>query len=314
MRILQRWRVPLQLFIVALILFFLLRALLGNWQQVASYPWHFRYHYLALSLILLVGTIFVWASVWKTMLSRLGEQLSTKDGIRIYILSNTAKYLPGSIWGYVGRAYMGYAKGLSQTAVWLSSFLEVAVTVVASLILFSSSLILSPSPFSHRAFVYLAAVAALSLLSLWPPLFNRATNLLLSRLHRPGRSSLGYLDMIFFLSMAFLIHAVIGLAFYLFVSAVMLLPSSALPSLIGAWSFSATVGLVSFFAPYGLGVKEGILSLLLSMYMPTGTAAAVALLSRVWSISGELLSMALLLIWERRKDREGTAKTLSMLR
>jgi uncharacterized membrane protein YbhN (UPF0104 family) len=97
---------------------------------------------------------------------------------------------------------------------------------------------------------------------------------------------------------------------------VMLLPSSALPSLIGAWSFSATVGLVSLFAPYGLGVKEGILTLLLSMYMPTGTAAAVAILSRVWSISGDLLSTALLLIWERRKDREGregTAKTLSML-
>jgi uncharacterized membrane protein YbhN (UPF0104 family) len=96
----------------------------------------------------------------------------------------------------------------------------------------------------------------------------------------------------------------------------MLLPSSALPSLIGAWSFSATVGLVSLFAPYGLGVKEGILTLLLSMYMPTGTAAAVAILSRIWSISGDLLSTALLLIWERRKDqeeREGTAKTLSML-
>jgi hypothetical protein len=146
----------------------------------------------------------------------------------------------------------------------------------------------------------LLIAALVSFFLILPPVFNRLTSLISRWFHHPvNYSMLLYRDMTQFLLWGILMHILIGSAFYLFVTSVVQLPSETFPHVIAMWSFSAMVGLISFFAPYGLGVRESTLVLLLSAHMPVGLAIAVALLSRLWTVIGDVLSSLLALLWTR---------------
>ena len=59
--------------------------------------------------------------------------------------------------------------------------------------------------------------------------------------------------------------------------------------LCGIFAISVIAGIVSFFVPAGLGVREGILSYLLSLFIPISAAILISLVMRVWIASGELV-------------------------
>jgi hypothetical protein len=68
------------------------------------------------------------------------------------------------------------------------------------------------------------------------------------------------------------------------------------------FSLAWTVGFVVFFAPAGLGVRETVLSLLLSTFLPVSQAVSIALLSRIAWIVTEAIWI-LISIWISR-DRK----------
>jgi uncharacterized membrane protein YbhN (UPF0104 family) len=63
------------------------------------------------------------------------------------------------------------------------------------------------------------------------------------------------------------------------------------------WEIVATfgaaylIGFLALFAPGGLGVREGIITLLLASYLPGGLPAAVAVAARLWTTAIELVSL-----------------------
>ena len=60
--------------------------------------------------------------------------------------------------------------------------------------------------------------------------------------------------------------------------------------LTACFAFAWIVGFLSFLTPGGLGIREGLLGLLLSNYMIPSQATNVALLCRLWMLSAEILS------------------------
>jgi hypothetical protein len=59
--------------------------------------------------------------------------------------------------------------------------------------------------------------------------------------------------------------------------------------LMSNYAISWLVGVITIFAPGGIGVREGILGLLLGKVMPLATAFLIAVVSRLWLIGLELL-------------------------
>jgi len=94
-----------------------------------------------------------------------------------------------------------------------------------------------------------------------------------------------------------------GLAFFLFVKSLSPLGWHQFPAMMGIYATAWTVGFLSVVTPGGLGIREGVLSLLLSAYLPPATATLVALLSRLWSLAAELVLAggAITLRWKRRQ-------------
>lgn len=59
--------------------------------------------------------------------------------------------------------------------------------------------------------------------------------------------------------------------------------------LTACFAFTWIVGFLSFLTPGGIGIREGLLGLLLANYMPAPQATLVALLCRVWMLSAEMV-------------------------
>ena len=85
-----------------------------------------------------------------------------------------------------------------------------------------------------------------------------------------------------------------GLSFWLFM--ISILPDAHVPivAAVGAFVNGYIIGYVALFSPGGFGVRELIVTLLLGPYIGAA-AAGVAVASRIWNLSVEVL--ALVIAW-----------------
>lgn len=286
----------LQALFVLAVLFFLGRVLLTQWAQIKAFPWHFRIVPLMLSMAFQLAAIFFWATIWCRMVGRwLAHPMRWIDGTLIYVLSNLVKYVPGSIWGYASRVYLGADKGLDAINVGISTVWEVGIAVVASLLLSSVTLFPYLRSIDQRLLCSLLIVALLCFCGLLPPVSRWWMRLISNRKIAHRASYVRWQDFWLYLSTALATHVLVGIAFFFFVYSLTDVSPRSVWGLAGIWSFSATSGLVVVLAPYGIGVREGILTWLLQIFVSPGVAILISLASRLWTICGELLAVLLAL-------------------
>ena len=70
-------------------------------------------------------------------------------------------------------------------------------------------------------------------------------------------------------------------------------------TLISLFTFSFFIGYISLITPMGLGVREGITTYGLLPFLASGSAALVALFSRVIFIISELISLLIVILWNK---------------
>ena len=80
-----------------------------------------------------------------------------------------------------------------------------------------------------------------------------------------------------------------GIAFFLFVRSLSSVVWTDAGILTACYAFAWIVGFLSFLTPAGLGIREGLLGLLLSNYMLVPQATLIALLCQVWMLSAEII-------------------------
>ncbi|MCX5672753.1 MAG: hypothetical protein NTU94_15660, partial [Planctomycetota bacterium] len=81
----------------------------------------------------------------------------------------------------------------------------------------------------------------------------------------------------------------IGMAFWLAARSVSDVPLARAPFVISASALAVTIGFVAVFAPAGLGVREGLLLLLLATVLGDATTALVIVSVRFFQVAVESL-------------------------
>ena len=115
-------------------LFFLLKALKDNWQDVAAIRIDTAgWGWLGLSLSVTL-TAHVWGGwVWGWILQALGQPTTGYWASLVYLKTNIAKYLPGNVWQFVGRISAVTAAGGSFGVATLSVLLEPLLMAASAL-------------------------------------------------------------------------------------------------------------------------------------------------------------------------------------
>lgn len=114
--------------------YFFLHSVVAHWHVFIQVRWGaWVWPTLALALIMYVSTYALVTFAWGLSLKALDHPLNYWDTLRILLLSQFAKYLPGNVGHHVGRVLLAKRKGLPTDAVLGSMFLDTLLVLAAAL-------------------------------------------------------------------------------------------------------------------------------------------------------------------------------------
>jgi len=229
------------------------------------------------------------AAIWHLNLRMLGVRLPFAAALRAFLFSQLCRYVPGKVWMLGGRTWLGAAYGADGTLVAASTAVEFGTYMLAGLFVSAVWMLTRGSPAGGIPPAAFAGAAAVLLAALHPAVFRAALNTAARLAGRPPvRVDLRVRTLGILFACYVVQWGVLGLAFRLFLLA-MGVDGVGMADSVGVLAVASCAGVLAIIAPGGVGVREGVLSLLLvSCGVAEGVAAGAAILSRLWMIAVEL--------------------------
>jgi hypothetical protein len=286
-----RWlRLTVGLAIVLGSLCFLMFRLIRDWHQIPFGRLSFAPLYLVASFVVLIFIHFpIYGWLWQAILGTLDARIPVWKAAAITALSCIGKYAPGKVWFTLGRMSFAKREGVPEAKSLLSVVLEITVTLLAGIILLGIAILLVPRSQVPARVYYLFLMIPLCLIALYPPVMNWLLRTGLKLLRLPlfeWRLSAGGLSKV--LGICMLDWLAQGIGSFLLVRSFYPVALSQLPVMLGGYAVSWMIGFLILITPAGLGVREGIYTLILKTVMPEPVAIISAIVTRVWITLGEL--------------------------
>jgi uncharacterized membrane protein YbhN (UPF0104 family) len=219
---------------------------------------------------------------WHQMLKRCGYPLPMHQLFRIYFLTGVTRYLPGGIWHFGGRI------------VWLNQ-LSVPLKVSTQTVVAEQASVLWVALVSSMFFVFSESLPGLLLQALVGlmcfVLLIAASVILTWTLKAAGHENRNHKVQSFKqIALYFVFWLCYGISIYILIIALEYPLQHIEPfRVIGYAALSWAVGYLVIFVPGGVGVREGVLTVLLSALLPFPIAGTIALLARMVSTIPELI-------------------------
>lgn len=215
----------------------------------------------------------------KRLLSLHGIRVSYRKAVGLYFIPSQGKYVPGKVWSLLWAA----AAYQRQGADWPTAF---ACTIVMTGVHLISALMVA----------FLLGMTALGVSSAWlflglfgllaihPSFFYGVINTALTRVKRePVNTRLSGFELVRLLGLNSLYWCFIGVGF-LCVSYSFFGHSPGFFATASAQSLACATGMLAFFTPAGLGVREGAMAFFLTPVIGAGIALALSALQRLWQL------------------------------
>ncbi len=237
---------------------------------------------------------------WVLSLKWWRQSLTYIDALRIWFLSNLARYIPGAVWQFVGLAAMCRARGVSAVAATTAILLQQVLLLLTGLVL---TLALSPQllgdwtaardPVTLIALVLVGISVLIVGLPALVPRFKVLTERVTGRDVAWPEPPVGALGI--YAASLLVPWLVYGVAFHLF--AVAMMGPGAPPAIVSVAAFvgSYVAGIIAVFAPGGLVVREVALTAALTPVVGAQYALFLAVVSRLWLVAVELITTLLVL-------------------
>jgi hypothetical protein len=240
---------------------------------------------LSATLGLYCLTYVLMAQAWAILAKACGARSSSGDLKRIFLTSQIAKYLPGNVAQFIGRAWAGQALGIPLKSLGMAMALEIAGVLAAcsilALLTFTSGLIETAGQ-GHQRFIIpiavgLAAIGALIGATL--------------ALYRSERQTHLVAPLLLAIACYLFVLSLLAIGNILLIGALTGDMSWALAGRIaGAFIVSWLVGFVTPGSPAGLGLREVTFFSLLAGSYSSETLILSATAFRLATISGDLLA------------------------
>jgi uncharacterized membrane protein YbhN (UPF0104 family) len=305
----RRMKTIIGTLITLAIFVWMFRPIVMRWHDVNTRIGETSLWKFAVAAGMFAAFLFVFrVTSWRWIVGAFGHRLPLPAAARIWSTSELARYLPGVIWQVVGRVYLVKPYGVSAAECSTSQVLELAVFLLANVLVALACLpwFAGQMPHEVRSLLYSgAALAPLLLLLLIPRVFYGAIDGILKKLRKPpiavrmpGRQLAGLVGW----AVAGLLWQ--GLAIWLLMGQrhALNLDISRLGLVVGAYCLAWCAGFLAFWAPGGLGTREFVLILTLRFALPPTVAqhfgdeasfnafiSFLAVLLRLWTIAGEII-------------------------
>ena len=230
---------------------------------------------VASGLVTAAGVVAT-AVAWWFWLSALGARLPLAAAVRLVLVTQTGKYIPGGVWPYLAQAAVGRAYGVAPVIFPVATMLWVLCHLVTGATLGGLAVMAAGYPV-WGALIAVGGLAGVLLLGL-PAVVQRV-----------GRGRFQFTRGA--TAKAWAGHALIVVAWVCYGFGITLLVQGVGTELslargTGAFAAAWVAGFLVIPAPAGAGVREAVLMLLFDL--PSGQALAVVLVSRILTVFADL--------------------------
>ena len=301
--------------VAGILLLYLAKPFLQTHSTLKDVDFEIQWHWLFCSFCLINLQLSAYLYPFAKLLSGVSQKhVSFRDAWTIFHLANITRYLPGRVWGFIRLLSLSKQFGLSKTAVGSSIMLQVAIETFFGGI-FAMSLLFSHQmrgivqgvleKLTENVIISILVIIGLIVGSLFSftvlsskvrqfTIILRDTAEVLFQ-----KSFWGQWMKIF--SSHILLWLCQGLAFFLFVQSFVPVKWSDIGVISACYAFALIVGFLSLLTPGGLGIREGLLGILLANYMSAMHATRIALLCRVLMLSAEIILAGIAFLYNRRR-------------
>ncbi len=275
-----------------LILWFMIKDLVENWEAVVPYLTGMKIPLFLLSIIL-YGIAFLFTGYnWTWLLWKMEAGPGRREYLNAHMVSALARYIPGGIWSIVGKAYLCNKKGVSAQATTVSIILEYVFQIASSGLFFVA---LIPFLFQSGWNTWLAGgcvVAAAAVLLLLPACINLGIRIL-SKVLKKDCGEIHLKPAFVYQVLLRYVGAwlVTGVGLLLLVAAFSDFDLLQGVYLVLSYPVSWVVGFLSP-SPNGMGIREGILRILLGERQAHELVLLIVVTTRIWTILGEIVAFA----------------------
>jgi hypothetical protein len=300
----MNWRRIATIIFAAAALAFLGLLVRSQWSELRNYDWSLEPAWALLALLGLEAAWLFELDTWRSILAGLGGRLSFGRAAEIWYLSNIIRYLPGNVWQFLGMAEMAAEDGISRVSTFTSIVLHQAISTAAGVTLVAVYFAAAgESEWATRVRPVLWLVP-LGLILLQPRLLEAIMNRILAFVKRPPiQVTLTWGQVWVLLLRYVIVWLLLGSAFAALVRSITGVGWSDVPWLIATWVTAYTAGYLSMLTPSGLGVREGVMTLMLGELLPVSVAVVASIIARLWMVAGELVGAGAVLLARAVKAR-----------
>jgi hypothetical protein len=288
--------------------YWLIRKIALHWIDVKDRAGSVSIFWFVIAAMMFALFLFVVRAMsWRRIINSFGHELPVAPAVRIWSTSELARYVPGVVLQVYGRMHLARPYGIGGTECAASQILELVIFLLANILIGVTCMLFFGFHNVHYQakawLIGLTAVIPLLLLALHPRVFYGIMDHVMRWRNKPplkqrlsGRQLLALLG-----------WAIIGLmwqnlAVFLILKGPLELHWAKWYVVSGAYCVAWCAGFVVVTAPGGLGVRELVLVLTLSLVLPStvtkmfqtsGAEKAfltyLGALLRLWTIAGELI-------------------------
>ena len=288
-------------YLIALaILLFLFKRLTGLIEELKVESISFSLFFFIISCAILISYRTLRISPWLTIYQKTTSKSVSVLSVWIFFqLSELGKYFPGKVGHFVGIVALSRPLGIAKTGAIVSTLLQLIFQCTLGALVGLPAL-LSPAAreflrnslehFQHNIPLFIGTLAVIvGLCAVFLILFRKQLFTSKTYLQEGMQAIFSIMGTLRLIGTYLLLWVYLGIAFFLFVKSISAIHVTQFPIIMSIYAFAWSFGFMSLVTPGGLGVREGILSVLLTSCLPPATATLVALLSRVWAIGVEII-------------------------
>lgn len=270
-------------------------AVAKNWREVSADIGRIDGSTFALAAVLVCLPPLFTVLGWRMLMADLGSPLHVAPAGGIFFVGQLGKYVPGAVWSIVAQAEIGARLHIPRKRSAVVAFVSVAMAAICGLIVGAPAvplLITRDDSAARTGWALLLAVPLLAVV-LWPPLLNWGIATVLRVLRRePLEHRLS--------GRAVLTTALLFMGAWVSSGLHVLVLARAtgggdyetgqlvLATLCG-FALASSIAMFSVVLPAGVGVREGVLVLILAPVTSTSSATAVVVISRFLTVAADVL-------------------------
>lgn len=228
---------------------------------------------------------------WQLLIRSLKEKISFFNAGKSWLISNLAKYIPGTIWIPLSRGYIGKEEKISYLKSMVAWVFELYFHMASSALIFCGYLFITSNDVFKKIILAIICILTIAIpiskdcLFRWIQIIIQKISFLkryvtkFEELLTVSKSVPVKIPLLLFFT-TLMIWILQGIWLYILTYAVVgkLFP---LYHFIYIWSFSWFIGFIVIFSPGGFGVREGVMvNLLTKVGITVPSAIVISMLSR----------------------------------